>query len=189
MDIFEGAQKAMAMTDRVWARHANPWSGYTRLISGTLIFFAAWSVYWIGWYAAGPIGLALLWVWINPRLFPPPKTTVSWATKGVLGERVFLNRKTIPVPVGHRRVGWITTLISLAFLVLTVYGFIERQFWTAFTAWHAAMLAKIWFIDRMVWLWETMKTEHPVYQAWDRADWTAALTGPSEKKKPANRQP
>lgn len=176
MDIFKGAERLMGMTDAVWARHANPLSAYTRFIGGVAIFFVLWSVYWIGWRAIAPIALAAAWTWLNPRLFPPPKTTTSWATKGVPGERAYLNRASVPIPDGHDRSAAITTGFAIFFMSICVLGFATRSFWAAFAGWHAAMLSKMWFVDRMVWLWEQMEDAHPVYRAWARAEWDASIT-------------
>ena len=41
--------KLMAMSDEVWMRHANPWSGWTRIAVFPLWFLAIWSRVWIGW--------------------------------------------------------------------------------------------------------------------------------------------
>ncbi len=177
MDLFAGAERAMNMNARTWAKHANPWSVYSRILGGSLMFLALWSVYWIGWHAVAPIIAAVLWIWLNPRLFPPPKSAGSWAARAVLGERAFLNRKRISVPREHARAAWITTSFSLAFFALALYGFAKGDFWLALGGWHAATLAKLWFCDRMVWLWGDVKTLHPVYQAWARADWDADFGG------------
>lgn len=165
----------MRMTDASWARHANPWSVYTRILGGTLVFFSLWSIYWIGWYSLFAIATSAFWIYINPRIFSPPRTTSSWAAKGVLGERAFLNRRAVPIPAGHARLAWITTAISAAFLAISVYGILYKNFWAAFSAWHAATVSKLWFVDRMVWLWGVMKDKHPVYQSWAQGDWTASF--------------
>lgn len=176
MDVFSASERLMAMDNDSWARHANPWSGWSRVSTGTLLFLALWSGFWIGWWSLIPISLAVLWTFANPRLFSPPRSTENWATRGVLGERAFLNRTSIPIPEHHVRMGWITTVIAMFFMALCALGFWQQEFWLAFTGWHAAILAKIWFVDRMVWLWEDVKDSHPVYQAWDRADWTAEIS-------------
>ena len=174
MDIFSGAARIMTMDARTWARHANPWSVYSRIIGGTFVFFALWSGFWLGWLACFPIGAVLFWLWLNPRLFPAPLTTDSWASKGVLGERVFLGRKTIPIPAGFIRAGWITTGLAMIFLGFAVYGFIQRDFWLAFLAWHASTVAKLWFVDRMALLWDKVKDTHPLYRSWNAGDWNVA---------------
>lgn len=173
-DFFAWTERLMSMDDTVWARHANPLSVYSRIAGGTAVFLAVWSPYWLGWWGAVLIALAAMWIWLNPRLFPPPEDTKSWATRGVLGERVFLNRKKVPVPEAHRRVALIATGCAAAFLGLTILGLVKQEFWLAFTAWHASTVAKLWFCDRMVWLWDDMKAATPVYRAWDEARWNLA---------------
>jgi hypothetical protein len=93
---------AFAMSDRVWERHANPWSVWTRVASAPLPFVAIGSHAWLGW----PLALILFaavacWLWFNPRVFPPPISTNNWSSKAVLGERVWLNRSRFPIPGDH----------------------------------------------------------------------------------------
>ena len=171
--MFQFAERMMTMDDATWARHANPLSGYSRFIAGPALFLALWSPYWIGWWSVLPITAAALWTWANPRLFPPPKRTDSWATRVVLGERAFLARKTVPIPVEHARIAFIATGVSVAFMALCVLGFVRADFWLAFTGFHAAILGKLWFCDRMVWLWNDMRDAHENYRRWDRAEWAA----------------
>ncbi|MEM1139761.1 MAG: DUF6653 family protein [Pseudomonadota bacterium] len=175
MDLFKGAERLMAMSDQSWARHANPLSAWSRLLSAPLFFLALWSPFWIGWWGAGPIAAMAVWTIANPRLFSPPSHTRSWATQGVLGERAFLNRTNVPIPEHHRRAALLTTGLSATFLVPVLAGFVLRDFWLALTAWHAVVLSKVWFVDRMVWLWRDVYATHPVYRAWNDADWTASL--------------
>ncbi|MEN0000538.1 MAG: DUF6653 family protein [Pseudomonadota bacterium] len=179
MDIFKIAERSMRMDDRAWARHGNPWSAYTRLGGSVPLFFALYSGHWIGWWALIPIGAMIAWTLINPRLFPPPDHTKSWATRGVLGERVFLNRHTVAIPAEHLRIAHLTTGLSAFFVLIAIYGFWTGTFWTAFSGFAAAVMAKTWFVDRMAWLWDDMKDSHPTYAAWDGADWTATMESPA----------
>mgnify|MGYP003630221037 CR=1 FL=1 len=39
----------------------------------------------------------------QPRIFPVPVSTDSWTSKGALGERVWINRKTLPIPIQHSK--------------------------------------------------------------------------------------
>lgn len=178
MDVFTFSERAMRMDDRAWARHASPASVYSRIAGGTLVFFALWSVFWIGWLAAMPVALALAWVYLNPRLFAPPRTTASWATRGVLGERAFLNRRNVPVPPEHVRAAHATTALAVAFLALAVWGFWTGEFWTAFAGWHGSTVAKLWFCDRMAWLWGDVADAMPTYRRWSRAEWEADALEP-----------
>lgn len=78
----------MGMTPQVWARHSNPWSGWSRLTVLPLFALAVWSRIWLGWGALGPILLVLVWTWLNPRIFATPKRTDNWMSRGVLGEQI-----------------------------------------------------------------------------------------------------
>jgi len=49
MDICHWAERAMAMNDRVWLRHANPWSVWTRIVTPLPMLIAAmFSRQWLG---------------------------------------------------------------------------------------------------------------------------------------------
>ncbi len=164
--LGETAQRLMGMSDTVWMRHANPLSGWSRMATTPLLFLAIWSHVWIGWKSLAPIALLAVWLWLNPRIFPKPKQANAWMTKVVLGERVWLNRKEVPIPVGFSRVAAVTTWLSAIMAGLSIIGFVTQNFWLAFLAWHFAAVAKIWFADRMVWLWEVMKQKTPLYSSW-----------------------
>ncbi len=106
MDIFKTSERLMGGMDQAtWARHANPASVYTRFTALPLLCAAVLSRFWLGWWALLPVTLVLLWTWLNPRLFQAPAHTESWAARGVMGERVFLNRHTVPIPAHHIRWG------------------------------------------------------------------------------------
>jgi hypothetical protein len=87
--LFKGAERLMGMTETIWLRHANPWSVYSRIPCLPLICLAIWSRIWLGWWAMGPLLLSILWVWVNPRIFPAPKYLNSWASKGCWARECF----------------------------------------------------------------------------------------------------
>jgi hypothetical protein len=67
-----------ALDDEGWARHANPWSGWTRFATVLpLLILGFWSRVWLGWWSLLLIGAALLWTWLNPRMFPPPRFDIE----------------------------------------------------------------------------------------------------------------
>ena len=163
----KAAEKLMTMDDAVWQRHANPWSVWTRVAITPFLFLAVWSYVWIGWWALVPCAAVALFTWLNPRIFPVPKSTNNWASKGVMGERVFINRKTVPIPRHHAVAAQVLTALSAIFLIAAIYGFVVGNFWAAFLGFHAAIVCKIWFVDRMAWLFEDMK-DHDAYEGWLR---------------------
>lgn len=82
MDIAKLSERLMGMDDATWARHSNPWSGWTRITTLPLLCLAVWSRAWWGWGALLPVFAVLCWTWLNPRLFPPPTNERAWMTKG-----------------------------------------------------------------------------------------------------------
>ena len=166
MNIEKSCAFLMSMSDDVWMRHANPISVWTRICTFPFFFFAVWSYVWIGWFFLLAIGIVSLWAWLNPRLFRKPKTTKTWSSMGVLGERVWLNRKSIPIPNEHEQVINILLKLSAIGICISVYGFIAKNFWAAFMGWNCAVMAKIWFFDRMVWLYQDMKDKNAEYRSW-----------------------
>ncbi|WP_240453885.1 DUF6653 family protein [Chachezhania antarctica] len=152
MDAGRLAEKAMGMDDAAWARHANPWSGWSRITILPLLALAVWSQVWLGWAALVPIALVLLWAWANPRLFPAPRSTDNWMSRGVLGERVWLARKVEPIPQHHVRIAGILSVASGVGVVLLAVGLWVLDAGTVLAGLLLSMGAKLWFLDRMVWL-------------------------------------
>lgn len=144
------------MDDKTWARHANPLSVFSRFTCLPLIAVAVWSREWIGWWSLGAIALALLWTWLNPRMFRAPVSTDNWASKGVMGERLFLNRKIRPVPAHHERMAYILTGLSVVGALVLIYGLAVLNFWVVLTGLFVTIIPKVWFVDRMVWLMQDM---------------------------------
>ncbi|HET7519171.1 MAG TPA: DUF6653 family protein [Actinomycetes bacterium] len=121
-----------------WMRHANPVSVWTRFAVLPLLALAIWSREWIGWWSLAAVALALVFMMVNPLLFPPARSTRNWASKGVLGERIWSDRSKVELD-----------------LLAVVAGLLVTQ------------AAKAWFIDRMVLLSDDMKARVPEYAAWD----------------------
>lgn len=152
LDIFSASEKLMSMNDETWARHANPWSVYTRASCLPLIALAIWSRVWLGWWALVPLILGIVWTWLNPRLFGPPANLDHWASKGVMGERVFLNRKVEGVAAHHVRMAIILTILSAVGAIILLYGLIVLDVWAVICGLAVSIGHKLWFVDRMVWI-------------------------------------
>jgi hypothetical protein len=155
-----------SMSEETWARHANPWSVWTRFTALPTLILAVWSRTWIGWWSIAAIACALLWTWMNPRLFAVPCSTNNWASKGVMGERVWLNRDLVPVPAHHRRMPNILSAVSATGLPFIVWGVSMFEIWPTLFGTALVYLGKLWFIDRMAWLYEDMKQATPEYSRW-----------------------
>lgn len=154
MDIAKLSERLMGMDDATWARHANPWSGWTRIVILPLLSLAIWSRVWFGWGAVLPVLAVVVWTWVNPRLFGPPASNHAWMTKGVLGERVWLASGTSPIPSHHARVGRILNIAAGIGVIVLAYGLWRLSLGWTTAGLVATMGAKLWFLDRMVWLLE-----------------------------------
>ncbi len=166
--LFQFFAALFQMDERVWERHANPWSVWTRFATFPFLMLAIWSWHWIGWACLVPISLLAAWLWLNPRIFPPPSSTQSWASRAVMGERVFMLRVLHPVPVEHTNV---ITLLGIATSVsgfLMAGGFLTAEPITFTVGGLLLIVFKFWFCDRMAWLFDEMSEDVPEYRAWRR---------------------
>ncbi len=166
MTLERRIARAFAMDETAWRRHANPWSVWTRVATLPLLVLAIWSRAWLGWWALGPVAPVLLWTWWNPRLFPIPPSTDNWASKGVMGERIWLNRDKVAVLRHHRLVPHILLAVTAIGGIIGVYGLVELAIWPTLLGTALVFLGKLWFVDRMAWLYEDMKDATPEYRRW-----------------------
>ena len=148
------SEKLMRMDDATWKRHTNPWSGWTRVLILPLLALAVWSRVWIGWWCLVPVGMLVIWTIVNPRAFSPPKSIDNWMSKGVLGERIWLARKERPVPAHHAQMIRILLAVTALGMVPFVWGLYRLDIWATLAGLLLLMGGKLWFLDRMVWLYE-----------------------------------
>ncbi|MEL6235298.1 MAG: DUF6653 family protein [Pseudomonadota bacterium] len=160
--------RAFAMTDAVWERHTNPWSFWTRLPILPLIALAIWSRGWIGVWCLIPVAGLLIWTWLNPRAFPAPTRTGSWYARAVIGERIWLESKRVPIPQHHAAWAGGLSLAALAGVPPLAWGLLEYDAFAVLLGLCLAILPKLWFLDRMVWLTDDVAPRHPQYAAWLR---------------------
>lgn len=153
MDIGKLTERMMAMDDAAWDRHTNPWSGWTRVATLPVLTIAIWSRVWIGYWSLLAIGICLIWIWINPRMFPKPASTKNWMSRGVLGERIWLARHKHKIPAHHQRMATALNTGAFAGLIAYATGLYYLHLWITLIGLFAMMLFKLWFLDRMVWLY------------------------------------
>ncbi len=156
MDIVKLSERVMGMDDATWAKHTNPWSGWTRMSILPLFSFAIWSRIWLGWHVLWLILALLLWTWLNPRLFPIPRNDDAWMTKAILGERLWLAGKIPDAQAHHLAICRNLNLVGGLGVIVLAFGL-----WRLDPGWTLAGLvtilaAKLWFLDRMVWLRQDM---------------------------------
>ncbi len=152
-----------------WVRHANPVSVYTRFAVLPLLAISIWSRDWIGWWSLVPITLSLVFMVVNPMLFPKPSSTKHWASKGVFGERIWAERNKVELPDQFKSaaVENVTYMFQLVGTVVLTYGLIQLDLLAVVSGIVIVQCAKAWFIDRMVLLFEDMKVRNLEYAAWE----------------------
>jgi hypothetical protein len=151
-----------------WTRHANPVSVATRFAVLPLLALSIWSRDWIGWWCLVPVVLSLVFMMINPLLFPKPRSTRNWASKGVFGERVWSERATVATPPQFTTaVLNVTYAIQLIGAAVLAYGLVRLEVVDTIAGLVILQTAKAWYIDRQVLLFEDMKARISRYAGWE----------------------
>lgn len=81
------------MDDLTWRRHANPWSVWTRFAAIPAGMLAVWSRVWLGWWCLVPIGVVVVWLYLNVKVFAPIGAPSNWVSRGILGEQLWFERR------------------------------------------------------------------------------------------------
>jgi hypothetical protein len=152
-----------------WMRHANAGSVWTRFTVLSMLTLSIWSRDWIGWFSLIPIALSIIWMFVNPLVFPVPKSTRNWASKGVLGERIWAdrNKADIPEQFAKSRVPMWANVYSTVGLIFLAYGLVTLNLLPTIAGILIVHGGKLWYLDRMVLLFDDMKTRSTEYAAWE----------------------
>lgn len=78
------SNKVARLRRAVFARHANPWSAWTRWASTPLVLLPVWTR---RWSHAAVMGT---WMTLNPVVFREPADDRAWASRALLGEELWL---------------------------------------------------------------------------------------------------
>jgi uncharacterized membrane protein len=114
----------------------------------------------------------VIFIKVNAILFPKPKSTRNWASKAVLGERVWSDRNTADVPRQHRSqaTNFVTYTFQIVGMAFLTYGLVVLSLDGLLMAIAGVLLvqcAKAWYCDRMVLLFEEMKARNAKYTEWE----------------------
>ncbi len=154
MNIEKYISKLFLPDEESWLRHANPWSIWTRFATLPFIVLAVWSRVWLGWYCIIPTAILIFWIVINPTLFSKPVSFDSWGARAVLGERIFTRRKEHSIPARHKTPILILTILQSIGGLILIYGVWDLNIYLTLHGMTFVYLSKMWFLDRMVWLYE-----------------------------------
>lgn len=128
------------LSEKAWDRHANPWSGWTRVLSMPLLAVGLYfHNFWI-------LGATLVWLIINPVLFPKSQKRDNWMSKGVLGEQIYYRdgkkfKKDLPT---------LLNILNIPIFAAFLYFSWQQDITAMIFSGLLTMTIKFWFIDRMV---------------------------------------
>jgi uncharacterized protein DUF6653 len=151
-----------------WMRHANPLSVWTRFSVVPLLAVSIWSREWLGWFSLIPIALSVLWMMVNPLVFPRPRSTKNWASKAVFGERIWVEQNKVEIPEQFKSaVPNLANTLSAGGLALMAFGLVTLDVLSVAAGMVIGYGGKLWYLDRMVLLFEHMKTQRAEYAEWE----------------------
>ena len=115
------------------------------------------------------VGLAIVWMFVNPLLFKAPKSTRNWASRTVLGERIWVDRNKVELPeqFRSRAPSLIANSYSTIGMGLLVYGLVDLNLLATVTGILITHGGKAWYLDRISLLFAEMKGRNAEYAAWD----------------------
>ncbi|WP_208978990.1 DUF6653 family protein [Stappia stellulata] len=162
-----GRLRLLGMDSAVWQRHASGWSVWTRFATLPFLFLAVWAHGWYGWPTAIALVAAVcVWLWLNPRIFPPPRRLDSWHARATFGERVWLNRGVVPIPPADNRQAVILSLVTGAGFLVGMWGAIALHVPAVIVGTLLTYAGKLAFLKSMARLYDVMRDAHPVYRSW-----------------------
>jgi MFS family permease len=159
---------AFGLSGERWMRHANPVSVWTRFGVLPLIVLAIWSRDWIGLWCLVPIAASLVWMVVNPLAFPEPASTANWASRAVFGERVWTERDRAELPRQFQSAApSVAIAVQLAGVAALAYGLVVLEPIVTLSGTLLCQTGKLWYLDRMVLLFEEVKGHDPEVAAWE----------------------
>ena len=138
--------------DRRWAGRSHPWCVYSRLAAALALIVVLTSHRELGVYALIPISLCLFFIIVNPFIFPAPKDDSHWATRTVLGQRIWRSREH-----AHWDIPSISRVASALAYFIALWLAIESQLGEAVLLGLIALGLKLVYLDWMARYYRRMK--------------------------------
>ncbi|WP_336344505.1 DUF6653 family protein [Halalkalicoccus ordinarius] len=136
---MEESPMPTGFADTFWRRHSNPKSGWSRALTLPAVLYA---VYHRNWQF---LAAAVVFVVLNPLLFPPPETEDAWMTRVVLAERWWTGEMGRGVlNLSYPKV---LNVPTSAYALLSAY---RRRPIRTVLAGGASMALKFWFVGTLV---------------------------------------
>ena len=133
-------------SEKIWKRHTNPLSGWTRVTAFLLIPIPFW---FQNWYLL--IGLLVFFA-INPLLFTEPKSKNNWMSKSILGEELWTKKGVL-----QKDFPTVLNLFNGLFFFILIYGAYNNLLEITVLSTLLSSVFKLWYLDRMVFYYEQNK--------------------------------
>ena len=161
--------KAFGLEGESWMRHANPASVWTRFTVLSLLSLAIWGRDWIGVWCLIPVAFAVVWMYVNPLFFKAPKSTRNWASRAVLGERIWVDRDKLDLPeqFRSRAASLVANGYSTIGLGFLAYGLVDLNLLATVAGLLITHGGKAWYMDRVTLLYAEMKGRSREYASWE----------------------
>jgi hypothetical protein len=143
-----GVASTNPLPEAMWNRHANPWSGWSRLLAGPALLYAVYR------RDVRLLGLAVLWAAVNPVVFPEREVDPDdWMTRGVRAEQAWLDGE---FDAGAAR--WVNAGSAPVWLY-ALYAAFRGRARAAGLSGAVAMAMKLWFVNELARRHRAMKRE------------------------------
>lgn len=107
-------------------------------------------------------------MFVNPLLFKAPTSTRNWASRTVLGERIWVDRDKVDLPeqFRSRAASLVANAYSAVGMGILVFGLADLSV-VATAGVLITHGGKAWYLDRVSLLFAEMKGRRAEYAAWD----------------------
>ncbi len=137
------------LSKRIWRKHANPWSGWTRVLGLYMIPIALW---YHNWYF---LGVLIVFFVVNPILFPETKSKNSWMSKSILGEEMWLKKG-----IFQKDFSTVLNIFNGFFFFIMIYSAYVNLLEITISSTILSSVFKLWYLDRMVFYYQKEKAEN-----------------------------
>jgi Family of unknown function (DUF6653) len=121
----------------IFARHANPWSAWTRWASTPLVLLPVWT------RRRSHAVLVGAWLAVNPVVFPKVADGQHWATRAMLGEELWITRRP-------KDAGAVLTIVTSAVAVVAIVAARRHRLGLAAAAAAVQMALTLVYWQQMV---------------------------------------
>lgn len=127
--------------DAFWARHASPWSAGTRILASPALTYAIYR------RKRRLLAAVLVFLAVNPVLFPRPARTDNWLSRGVMAERAWIRGGNGTIGRDYPNV---LNLLSIPAWLLALAAAARRRPVATVLATATAMALKLSWIDAII---------------------------------------